>query len=85
MTSVDARQLFELGLGYLDQGLPDQAESAFRKALALDPKHAKANVNLGMLLQFAGKGDFDNSSSDYQRRRSGRGRAGKESCTPWRQ
>ncbi len=47
---------YAAGIDYLDQGLADKAESAFRKALALDRAHAKANANLGMLLQRAGKG-----------------------------
>ena len=55
MSAGDASHWFEVGLSRLDQGRADQAESAFRKTLALDPKHAKANVNLGMLLQRAGK------------------------------
>ena len=55
MTEADAGHWFDAGIGHLDQGRPEQAEAAFRKALALDPKHAKANVNLGMLLQHAAR------------------------------
>jgi len=51
----DAAHWFELGIGHLDQGQADQAEGAFRKALALDPGHAKAGVNLGMLLHRAAR------------------------------
>jgi len=55
MSGGDSSRWFETGLGCLDRGRAVEAESAFRKALALDPGHAKANVNLGMLLQRAGK------------------------------
>jgi len=56
VTEGDASHWFDVGIRHLDQGRTDQAEAAFRKALAGDPKLAKANVNLGMLLQRAGKG-----------------------------
>jgi predicted O-linked N-acetylglucosamine transferase (SPINDLY family) len=39
----------------MDQGRADQAENALRKALALDPRHAKASANLGVILQRAEK------------------------------
>jgi predicted O-linked N-acetylglucosamine transferase (SPINDLY family)/glycosyltransferase involved in cell wall biosynthesis len=55
MTAGDASHWFDVGIGHLDEGRADKAESAFRKALALDPKHAKANANLGVILQRAGK------------------------------
>ncbi len=54
---VRAAHWFGVGIGHLDQARPDEAERAFRKVLALDPGHAKAGVNLGMLLQSAGKAD----------------------------
>lgn len=45
---------FRRGLAYLDAGLPDQAESCYRKALQIDPRHAKAHTNLGLVLQQRG-------------------------------
>lgn len=54
---VHASHWFSVGIRHMDQGRANKAEGAFRKALALDPAHAKANVNLGMLLQRAGNGD----------------------------
>lgn len=55
MSAGEANQWFDAGIGYLDQGRADKAERAFRKALDADVKHARANVNLGMLLHRAGR------------------------------
>lgn len=48
---------FQLGLAQLDAGLLESAEASFRRVLRLDAQHAKAGVNLGMVLQFFGRGD----------------------------
>jgi tetratricopeptide (TPR) repeat protein len=38
----------------LDDGAPDEARAAYRRALTLDPGHAGAHLNLGRLLHEAG-------------------------------
>jgi tetratricopeptide (TPR) repeat protein len=38
----------------LEDGAPEQAQEAYRRALALDPSHAGARLNLGRLLHEAG-------------------------------
>ncbi|HEU4384719.1 MAG TPA: tetratricopeptide repeat protein [Anaeromyxobacteraceae bacterium] len=38
----------------LEDGAPEQAKGAYRRALALDPAHPGANLNLGRLLHGAG-------------------------------
>lgn len=48
---------FRLGLAQLDGGLIEAAEITFRRVLSLDARHAKAGINLGMVLQFLGKSD----------------------------
>ena len=53
MTAGEADHWFDLGIRGMDQGRADEAESAFRKVLALEPRHARANINLGMLLEYA--------------------------------
>ncbi|MEK6769990.1 MAG: tetratricopeptide repeat protein [Gemmatimonadota bacterium] len=53
-TALDAEQWFELGLE-LEISSPDEARDAYRRALELDPHHADAHVNLGRLLQEAGR------------------------------
>lgn len=46
---LDAEDWFRLG-GELEQGAPDQAREAYRRALELDPRHVDARINLGRLL-----------------------------------
>lgn len=53
-TALDAEGWFELGLE-LEITSPDEARDAYRRALELDPQHADAHVNLGRLLQEAGR------------------------------
>jgi tetratricopeptide (TPR) repeat protein len=54
-TALDAEGWFTLGLE-LEIGSSDQeARDAYRRALELDPHHADAHVNLGRLLQEAGR------------------------------
>src|SRR4026207_222595 len=50
-----AEQWFQLGLARLDLGLPEEAAKCFREVLALDSRHARAGVNLGMILQQTGR------------------------------
>jgi DNA-binding transcriptional MerR regulator len=50
---LDAAQWFELG-GDLEAVAPAQAREAYERALALEPRHADARVNLGRLLQEEG-------------------------------
>lgn len=51
----DAGRWYELGLARLDSGQLAQSEPCWRKALALDPRHAKASANLGLVLQQTGR------------------------------
>ncbi|HUN69462.1 MAG TPA: tetratricopeptide repeat protein, partial [Burkholderiales bacterium] len=53
----DAGCWYRLGIARLDSGLLAQSEPCWRKVLALDPRHAKASVNLGLVLQHMGRGD----------------------------
>lgn len=46
---LDAEDWFRLG-GELEQGAPEQAREAYRRALELDPQHVDARINLGRLL-----------------------------------
>ena len=50
----DADEWFALGLE-LEVSAPEDARDAYRRALELDPHHADAHVNLGRLLQEAGR------------------------------
>ena len=56
-SSAGAEQWFQLGLARLDRGLPEDAAGCFRQVLALDSRHARASVNLGMILQRFGRGE----------------------------
>jgi tetratricopeptide (TPR) repeat protein len=53
---LDAEQWFELGLE-LEVRSPEEARDAYRRALELDPVHLDAHVNLGRLLQEAGRAE----------------------------
>ena len=46
---------YELGLDYELMGAPRRAESAYRKALEMDPKNTSAYINLGRLLHRRGQ------------------------------
>ena len=48
---------YERGLEHLDAGLFEQAEGCFRSVLEREPRHAKAQVNLGVCLQHRGRAD----------------------------
>ena len=52
--ALDAAEWFELGSD-LEAVAPTQAQEAYEHALALQPRHADARVNLGRLLQEDGK------------------------------
>ncbi len=49
-----ADRWYDLGVN-LDACAPGEAREAYRRALAIDSRHADAHVNLGRLLQDAGK------------------------------
>jgi tetratricopeptide (TPR) repeat protein len=53
-TSSDADEWYQQGLE-LEPVSPTGAETAYRRAIELDPKHADAHVNLGRLLHQAGR------------------------------
>ncbi len=49
----------------LEDGAPEQAREAYRRALALDPQHFGANLNLGRLLHESG--DLAGAENHYRR------------------
>jgi len=49
----------------LEDGAPEQAREAYRRALALDPQHFGANLNLGRLLHESG--DLAGAENHYSR------------------
>jgi Flp pilus assembly protein TadD len=51
---LDAAAWFDLGAD-LEDAVPDEARDAYARALALDPDHPDAHVNLGRLLQLEGR------------------------------
>jgi tetratricopeptide (TPR) repeat protein len=50
---LDARDWYELGCD-LEAPVPEEARDAYARALALDPSHVEAHLNLGRLLHEAG-------------------------------
>ena len=48
--ATDASQFRKLGNQYLDEGRLDDAEDAYRRAIAIDAHDANAHANLGMVL-----------------------------------
>jgi tetratricopeptide (TPR) repeat protein len=50
---LTAAEWFDLGVD-LEEAAPDEARDAYARALALDPAHADAHVNLGRMLQLEG-------------------------------
>ena len=61
--SASAQLYFMLGCTLQDMSRPADAMTAFRKALELDPAHAKAANNLGCLQEAAG--DVDGAADSY--------------------
>jgi tetratricopeptide (TPR) repeat protein len=51
----------------VEPAAPEQAMESYRRALALEPKHTQAHVNLGRLLHE--RGDLDGALLHYQRAR----------------
>jgi predicted Zn-dependent protease len=51
---LSALQWFELGLD-LEAAAPEEARAAYSRTLGLEPGHSDAHVNLGRLLQLAGR------------------------------
>ncbi len=64
-SAEEARRLFREGLELMANGDHPQAEDAFRRVLQLDPDHAEAHANLGLL--FDGKRQFDEAEACYRR------------------
>jgi protein O-GlcNAc transferase len=54
-TDPGAEAWYQRGLAHLDAGRLEEAEGCFRGALERDPRHAKAQVNLGVVLQRGGR------------------------------
>ncbi len=55
----------DLGVSYYYSNLPDKALQQFDHSLALDPKHAKTLLNVGIVRAF-GKQDLDGASQAWQ-------------------
>ncbi len=53
---LSAEQWYALGVD-LEAAAPDEAQDAYHRALALEPRHASARVNLGRLLQQDGRAE----------------------------
>jgi tetratricopeptide (TPR) repeat protein len=51
---LGAAEWFDLGAD-LEEAAPDEARGAYARALALDPNHPDAHVNLGRMLQLEGR------------------------------
>lgn len=62
-TATDAESFYEWACD-LEDGAPEQARQAYRRALALDPAHYGANLNLGRLLHE--KGDLRGAERHYR-------------------
>jgi tetratricopeptide (TPR) repeat protein len=62
--ALSAADWYEWGCD-LEDGAPDQARDAYQRALALDPAHAGAHLNLGRLLHEAG--DAGAAEGHYRR------------------
>jgi tetratricopeptide (TPR) repeat protein len=67
-----AGEFYEWGCD-LEQGAPEEAAMAYRRALELDPSHAGAHLNLGRLLQE--RGDLAAAEEHYRRALSSPGEA----------
>jgi tetratricopeptide (TPR) repeat protein len=52
--SLDAAAWFDFGVD-LEETAPDEARDAYARALAMEPTHGDAHVNLGRLLQLEGR------------------------------
>src|SRR5436190_140499 len=55
----------DLGVCYYYTNQPDKALAQFDKSLAIDPKHAKTLLNVGIVRAF-GKQDLDGASQAWQ-------------------
>lgn len=69
---ADAEAWYEAGCA-LEATSPREAREAYRRALALDPGHAGANVNCGRLLHEAG--DLEGAEACYRRALADRAQA----------
>jgi hypothetical protein len=64
-TLADAAALYQEGLRFQDAGRLAEAEASYRRALALDPRQAKAHNNLGAVLHMQGR--LDEAIASYRR------------------
>jgi tetratricopeptide (TPR) repeat protein len=55
----------DLGVSYYYTNQPDKALAQFERSLAIDPKHAKTLLNVGIVRAF-GKQDLDGASKAWQ-------------------
>jgi tetratricopeptide (TPR) repeat protein len=55
----------DLGIGYYYTNQPDRALSQFERSLAIDPKHSKTLLNVGIVRAF-GKQDLDGAAKAFQ-------------------
>jgi tetratricopeptide (TPR) repeat protein len=56
----------DLGIAYYYSNQPDLALAQFDKSLAIDPKHSKTLLNVGIVRAF-GKQDLDGAEKAWQR------------------
>ena len=56
--------LFERGVAYHQAGQLQQAEAAYRQLLTIEPNHADAHNNLGVVLKR--RGDLDGAIAEYR-------------------
>ena len=68
--------LANLAIAYKHDGRRDDAAAAIERALAVDPSHAAANTERGIMLREEGK--FAEAEAAYRRARSEERRVGKE-------
>ena len=60
----DAEAYYQLGLAYLGNGAPSGAVAAFRKAVALNPKHAGAQLKLAEFMAASRNQDLIKQAAD---------------------
>ena len=58
----------DLGIAYYYMNQPDRALQQFERSLAIDPKHTKTLLNVGIVRAF-GKQDLEGAAKAWQRSR----------------